>query len=87
MDSSGHEVARFGLTGHARDLSWGVLRTLEDGLAPWFGQVDGEAMTTTYEVWVTREDSLWVADVRGLRHLLGATDVEHFADLDQEVRD
>lgn len=45
-------------------------------------------MTTTYEVWVTREDNLWVADVRGLPpHLIGATDVEHFADLDEEVRD
>lgn len=38
VDSSGHEVARFGLTGHARDLSWGVFRKLEDGLTPWFGE-------------------------------------------------
>jgi len=45
-------------------------------------------MTTTYEVCVTREDNLWVADVRGLPpHLIGATDVERFADLDGEVRD
>lgn len=43
---------------------------------------------TTYEVIVTREDNLWVADVQGLPpHLVGATDVEHFADLDVEVRD
>lgn len=34
-------------------------------------------MTTTYEVWVTREDNLWVADVRGLSpHLIGATDAD-----------
>lgn len=47
-----------------------------------------EAMTTTYEVRMTREDNLWVADVRGLPpHLIGATDVERFADLDGEVRD
>lgn len=38
VDSSGHEVARFGLTGHARDLSRGVLRRLADGLTPWFGE-------------------------------------------------
>lgn len=38
---------------------------------------------TSYHVTVTREDNLWVAAVDGV----GATDVEHFADLDVEVRD
>ena len=43
---------------------------------------------TTYNVTVTREDDLWVAEVHGLPpHLLGITDVEHFADLAVEVRD
>jgi hypothetical protein len=37
-DSDGTEVARFGLTGHARDLSWGVLRRLEERLEPHFGE-------------------------------------------------
>ncbi len=37
-DSSGEEVVRFGLTRHARDLSWEVLRALEERLAPWFGE-------------------------------------------------
>ncbi|MGQ0774199.1 MAG: MerR [Pseudonocardiales bacterium] len=32
----------------------------------------------------TREDNLWVADIAGLT---AATDVEHFSDLDVEVRD
>ncbi len=38
---------------------------------------------TSYDVTVTRDDSLWVALVDGV----GATDVEHFSDLDIEVRD
>lgn len=39
---------------------------------------------TAYDVIVTREDNLWVADIVGLT---AATDVERFADLDVEVRD
>lgn len=39
---------------------------------------------TAYDVIVTREDNLWVADIVGLT---AATDVEHFASLDVEVRD
>jgi hypothetical protein len=38
---------------------------------------------TSYDVTVTRDDNLWVALVDGV----GATDVEHFSDLDGEVRD
>jgi hypothetical protein len=38
VDSSGHEVERFGLTGHARELSWTVLTRLEERLAPLFGE-------------------------------------------------
>lgn len=34
----GSEVARFGLTDHPTDLSWPLMRRLEDGLAPWFGE-------------------------------------------------
>ena len=30
-------LVRFGLTDHPRELSWTVLRGLEDGLAPYFG--------------------------------------------------
>lgn len=37
-DSSGSEVERFGLTGHARELSWTVLARLEERLAPLFGE-------------------------------------------------
>jgi hypothetical protein len=45
-------------------------------------------MTTAYNVTVTRDDTLWVATVHGLPpHLIAVTDVEHFADLDVEVRD
>jgi hypothetical protein len=40
-------------------------------------------MMTSYDVTVTRDDNLWVALVDGV----GATDVEHFSDLDVEVRD
>ena len=36
-DRAGIEVARFGLTGHPRDLSWALLTQLEDGLAHLFG--------------------------------------------------
>ncbi|KAA2258754.1 hypothetical protein F0L68_23270 [Solihabitans fulvus] len=38
VDSEGAEVGRFGLTSHARELSWAVLRNLEDGLARLFGE-------------------------------------------------
>jgi predicted RNase H-like HicB family nuclease len=38
-----------------------------------------------YDVTVTREDNLWVAEVKDLRG--GATDAERFADLNEEVRD
>lgn len=38
VDSSGVQVARFGVTDHPRELSWTVLRTLEEGLAPLFGE-------------------------------------------------
>jgi hypothetical protein len=37
-DSSGSEVARFGITGHARDVSWAVLTAIEDGLEHLFGE-------------------------------------------------
>lgn len=37
----------------------------------------------THQVTITREDNLWVAEIPGV----GATDVEHFPDLDVEVRD
>ena len=42
-------------------------------------------MATAYEVTVSREDNLWVAVVTGLAP--AATDVEHFGDLETEVRD
>jgi predicted XRE-type DNA-binding protein len=43
---------------------------------------------TVYEVTVTRDDGLWAAVIGGLPpHLIGATDVERFADLEMEVRD
>lgn len=38
VDSTGAEVIRFALTDHPRELSWTVLRNLEDRLAPFFGQ-------------------------------------------------
>ncbi|WP_232662683.1 MerR [Pseudonocardia sp. TRM90224] len=42
----------------------------------------------TYGVTVGREDGLWTAEVDGLPpNFAAATDVEHFADLDREVRD
>ncbi len=31
-DRAGTEVARFGLTGHARELSWTLMTQLEEGL-------------------------------------------------------
>jgi hypothetical protein len=37
-DAAGKEAARFGLTGHRADLSWTVLRRLEERLEPWFGE-------------------------------------------------
>ena len=37
-DSDGKEAARFGLTGHRRDLSRHVLEQLEERLAPLFGE-------------------------------------------------
>jgi hypothetical protein len=43
---------------------------------------------TMYEVTVTRDAGLWAAVITGLPpHVLGATDVERFAELDTEVRD
>lgn len=42
----------------------------------------------TYQVTVSRQDGAWFADVEGLApNLIGATDVQHFVDLDVEVRD
>jgi hypothetical protein len=41
----------------------------------------------TYEVEVTREDGLWVADIHGPGLGPAATDTVHFADLEAEVRD
>lgn len=43
---------------------------------------------TIYEVTVTRDDGLWAAVIDGLPpHVIGATDVERFGDLEVEVRD
>ena len=36
--SSGREVKRFGVTGHQRELSWTMMRQIEDGLADLFGE-------------------------------------------------
>jgi hypothetical protein len=36
-DSSGLELARFGMTSHPRDLSWKLFTDLETALAPLFG--------------------------------------------------
>lgn len=41
----------------------------------------------TYQVTVTREDGLWVADIGGPNLGPAATDAAHFADLNTEVRD
>ncbi|GAA3363989.1 hypothetical protein [Saccharopolyspora gregorii] len=37
-DRDGAEVARFGLTGHNKEISWHVLTHVETGLAPVFGE-------------------------------------------------
>lgn len=37
-NSSDQEVARFSLTGHNRELSWTVMRHIEDGLAHLWGE-------------------------------------------------
>ncbi|WP_028663261.1 hypothetical protein [Saccharomonospora halophila] len=37
-DEHGDEVARFALTGHARELSWTVMRSIEDSLAHLLGE-------------------------------------------------
>ena len=43
---------------------------------------------TTYRVTVTRDDDVWAAVIDGLPpHMIGATDVERFSDLEPEVRD
>jgi hypothetical protein len=36
-DADGEEVGRFVVTGHARELSWPVLRNIEEALAHLFG--------------------------------------------------
>jgi len=42
----------------------------------------------TYPVTVTRDENLWAAVVHDLpKGIIGATDTEHFADLETEVRD
>jgi hypothetical protein len=38
IDSDGAEVGGFSLTDHPRELSWAVLRSFEDALAPLFGE-------------------------------------------------
>ena len=42
---------------------------------------------SSYQVEVTREDGLWVADIWGPELGPAATDTVHFADLETEVRD
>jgi hypothetical protein len=42
-DVDGSEVARFGLTGHARDPSWTVMTQLEQGLTHLLGEKWTEA--------------------------------------------
>ncbi|MDN5861712.1 MAG: hypothetical protein L0H84_24185 [Pseudonocardia sp.] len=37
-DSTGQPVAKIGLTDHPRELSWTVLRNIEQTLNPWFGE-------------------------------------------------
>jgi predicted transcriptional regulator len=50
--------------------------------------VDGEAVMTIYRVSVTRDGDVWAAVVDGLPpHVIGATDVERFSELESEVRD
>lgn len=38
VDPAGTEVIRFALTDHQRELSWSVLRNLEERLAPFLGE-------------------------------------------------
>lgn len=38
QDREGAEVGRFAVTGHSRELSWTVLRSIEDALARLFGE-------------------------------------------------
>jgi hypothetical protein len=38
VDAGGSEVVRFGVTDHPGDVSWLVLRRLEERLAPVFGE-------------------------------------------------
>ena len=38
VDLSGAEIVRFSLSDHPRELSWTVLRNLEERLAPHFGE-------------------------------------------------
>jgi hypothetical protein len=38
LDEKGTEVVRFAVTGHKRELSWTVLWSIEDSLAPLFGE-------------------------------------------------
>ena len=43
---------------------------------------------TGYDVTVTRDGALWAALIDGLPpHVVGATDVEHIADFEHEMRD
>ncbi|EHR49978.1 hypothetical protein SacmaDRAFT_1708 [Saccharomonospora marina XMU15] len=37
-DQHGQELVRFAVTGHNRELSWAVLRSIENALAPLFGE-------------------------------------------------
>ena len=37
LDTAGTEVARFQLTSHSKDVSWGVLRSIEQRLEDLFG--------------------------------------------------
>ena len=38
LDSAGNELGRFSLTHHPKDVSWTVLRQIEDKLAHLFGE-------------------------------------------------
>jgi len=38
LDPRGVEVGRFTITGHSRELSWTVLRSIEESLAHLFGE-------------------------------------------------
>jgi hypothetical protein len=38
LDSAGNELGRFSLTHHPKDVSWTVLRQIEDNLAHLFGE-------------------------------------------------